>query len=231
MINTLQAIITKSPILAIFIVFGVGFIASLSSCTIIRIPIVFGYVSGASHSKKHSFLLSLCLISGFIISYTLLGISLILLKDLTLNLVRISRYIYLTMGLILLSAGLFYTGLLTTRDLHTSCEIKNKFRKTGFFGTFIFGIMFAFLEMPACPCCASALFVIASLVSFWNSRFYYFIIFLSFAIGQSLPIFLIGSFSGLVKVLAPKVARLEEYIQLVAGSMLIAIALFFLIIA
>ncbi|MCG2713520.1 MAG: hypothetical protein L6308_01570 [Candidatus Omnitrophica bacterium] len=57
MTNTLQTIITKSPILAIFIVFWAGFIASLSSCTIIRIPIVFGYVSGASHdTKRKSFL-------------------------------------------------------------------------------------------------------------------------------------------------------------------------------
>jgi len=71
MTNTLQTIITKSPILAVFIVFWAGFIASLSSCTIIRIPIVFGYVSGASHhTKRKSFLSALCLTLGLITSYT-----------------------------------------------------------------------------------------------------------------------------------------------------------------
>lgn len=231
MISALQTVITKSPFLAIFIVFWAGFIASLSSCTLIRVPIVFGYVSGASGSKKHSLLLSLCLALGLIVSYTLLGIFLILLKNLAFDLVRLSRYVCLTLGVILLAAGFFYAGLITFGNMHASCEINNKFKKTGFVGAFIFGIMFAFLEMPACPCCASVLFVIASIVGFCNSWVYSFVIFLSFAIGQSLPIFLIGSSTNLVKTLAPKVERVEKYIQFMAGAILIAIALLFFIIA
>ena len=88
-----------------------------------------------------------------------------------------------------------------------------------------------FLEMPACPCCASVLFVIASIVGFWNSWVYSIIIFLSFAIGQSMPILLIGSSTSLVKHLTPKVKSLEKYTQFVAGNILIVIALFFFILA
>ncbi|MFA5148007.1 MAG: cytochrome c biogenesis protein CcdA [Candidatus Omnitrophota bacterium] len=231
MISTLQTVITKSPFLAIFVVFLAGFIASLSSCTLIRIPIVFGYVSGAAGSRKHSLLLSLCLASGLIVSYTLLGILLIFLKNITFDLVRLSRYVYLALGIILLIAGFFYAGLITFGDMHASCGINNKFKKTGFVGAFIFGVMFAFLEMPACPCCASVLFVIASVAGICNSWVYSFVIFLCFAIGQSLPIFLIGSSANLVKTLAPKVERAERYIQFISGAILIAIASFFFIIA
>ena len=113
MMNTLQVIITKSPIIAIFIVFWAGFIASLSSCTIIRIPIVFGYVSGASHdTKRKSFLSSLCLTLGLITSYTFLGIALILLKNLAFSLVFISRYLYIFLGVVLFVFGIFYAGLI-----------------------------------------------------------------------------------------------------------------------
>ena len=233
MTNTLQTIITKSPILAVFIVFWAGFIASLSSCTIIRIPIVFGYVSGATHyTKRRSFLSSLCLVLGLITSYTFLGIALILLKNLTLGLIQISRYLYIFLGVVLLVLGIFYAGLIKIgKTHHAHCEMNPSIKRRSFIGSFLFGIMFAFLEMPACPCCASALFVIASIVGFWDSWVYSFIIFLSFAIGQSMPILLIGSSTSLAKHLAPKVERIEKYTQFVAGNILIAIALFFFILA
>jgi len=233
MTNTLQTIITKSPILAIFIVFWAGFIASLSSCTIIRIPIVFGYVSGASHdTKKKSFLSAACLVLGLITSYTLLGIALILLKNLAFSLVQVSRYLYIFLGVVLFVLGVFYAGLIKIgKTHHEHCEMNPKLKKRSFIGSFLFGVMFAFLEMPACPCCASVLFVIASIVGFWDSWVYSFIIFLSFAIGQSMPILLIGSSTSLVKYLTPKVKSLEKYTQFVAGNILIAIALFFFILA
>jgi cytochrome c-type biogenesis protein len=229
--NTLQTMITQSPFLAIFIVFWAGFIASLSSCTLIRIPIVFGYVSGASESKKHSFLLSLCLVAGLVVSYTLVGILLIFLKNFASNLVQMSRYTYLALGVLLLGAGLFYAGLIPTMHAHAHCDTKKTFKKSGFVGAFIFGLMFAFLEMPACPCCASVLFVIVGVVSLCGSWVYSFIILLSFALGQGLPILLIGSSTSLMKILAPKMERVEKYIQFIAGTILILIALYFLIIS
>ena len=233
MTNTLQTIITKSPILSVFIVFWAGFIASLSSCTIIRIPIVFGYVSGAAHhTKRKSFISALCLSLGLITSYTFLGIALILLKDLAFGLVQISRYLYIFLGAVLLVLGIFYAGLIKIGKTHYAhCETNTKLKKRSFIGSFLFGVMFAFLEMPACPCCASVLFVIASIVGFWNSWVYSIIIFLSFAIGQSMPILLIGSSTSLVKHLALKVERIEKYTQFVAGNILIVIALFFFILA
>ncbi|MFA5062984.1 MAG: cytochrome c biogenesis protein CcdA [Candidatus Omnitrophota bacterium] len=233
MMNALETIITKSPILAIFIVFWAGFIASLSSCTIIRIPIVFGYVSGAArHTKKKPLILSLCLVLGLIASYTFLGIALILFKNFALGLAQISRYLYMFLGFVLLGLGIFYAGLIKIgKPRHTHCETNIKLKKKSLIGAFIFGVMFAFLEMPACPCCASVLFVIASIAGFGNSWVYSIIIFLSFAIGQSMPILLIGSSASLVKYLSFKAEKIEKYTQFAAGNILIAIALFFFIIA
>lgn len=232
MIDTFAEVIVKSPILAIFIVFWAGFIASVSSCTLIRIPIVLGYVSGAGHTKKKSLLLAVCLAAGIIFSYTFLGIFLTALKNLTFGLVHISRYVYTVLGIILFIMGIFYAGLIRIRTTHRAeCKTDARIKKRSFWGAFLFGLMFAFLEMPACPCCASVLFVIAGVVSLCDSWFYSFVIFLSFAVGQSLPILLIGSSTTLVKHLAPRAEKMEKYIQFAAGNILIAMAILFFILA
>ncbi len=138
----------------------------------------------------------------------------------------------MALGFILLGVGVFYAGLIKTGDLHYSgCERPNKLKKISFIGALGFGVMFAFLEMPACPCCASVIFVIAGIVGFWDSWVYSFIIFLSFAIGQSMPLLLIGSSTSMLKFLTPKVDTIEKYIQCVAGNILIVIALVFFTLA
>ena len=43
MTSILQRFLTESPFLAVFVVFWVGAIASLGSCTLVRMPIVLGY--------------------------------------------------------------------------------------------------------------------------------------------------------------------------------------------
>lgn len=194
---------------------------------------MFGYVSGASHhTKRRLFISSLCVALGLITSYTFLGVALILLKDFAFGLIQVSRYLYMFLGFVLLVLGIFYAGLIKIgKKRQTRCEMNVKLKKRSLIGSFLFGVMFAFLEMPACPCCASILFVIASIVGFWDSWVYSCIIFLSFAIGQSIPIVLIGSSTSLVKHLAPKAERIEKYTQFVAGNILIVIALFFFILA
>lgn len=233
MINSIQDIITTSPVLAVFVVFWAGVMASLSSCTLIRLPIVFGYVSGADHSKRKSVLLSVCLVFGMVVSYVLLGMALIFFKNLSLRLVHISQYAYTTLGVFLLGVGIFYAGLIKIGRPHqVNCPVPYRSRQQGsYIGAFVFGAMFAFLEMPSCPCCASLLFVIAGVATLAASPAYSFFIFLSFVLGQSMPVLLVGSSSDLFKRLSSKVAKGEKYVQFGAGAVLMMMGLYFLIIA
>ncbi len=229
--DTLKAVITKSPFLAIFIVFWAGAIASMSSCTIARIPVVYGYVASASRSKKKAFLLSLLFVLGLIVSYTILGILLGIVTNFSGALIKASKFIYWFLGGLLVISGLSFSGLIYGGGMGPKDMIQNKFKNVGYFGAFLFGIIFAFLEIPACPCCSSVLLIIASVAVLKGSFLYSLVIFISFAIGQSFPILLIGLSTGLIKYLISKMERMEELIRLTAGDILIVLGVCFLVIA
>ena len=74
MLSFIEKALTNTPVIAIFIVFWAGAIASMSSCTLVRIPVVSGYIAGASRSKKKAILLALSFTIGLIVSYTILGV-------------------------------------------------------------------------------------------------------------------------------------------------------------
>ena len=230
--QAIKALINGSPALAVFAVFWVGCLASLSSCTLIRIPVVFGYVGGTARTNKRSLAVLISLILGLIFSYSVLGLSLIVLKDIVLGLIMTSRYIYIIFGLILLGFGLYFSGLIPIWTPQDNCDAhQEKISKRTLGGAFLFGMLFAFLEMPACPCCASVLLVLASIISVSNSWIYSMILFLSFAIGQSFPIFLIGCSTGIMGSFASKISKAEKYVQYAAGNVLLVIGLIFLILA
>lgn len=228
MTSILQKFLTESPFLAVFVVFWVGAIASMGSCTIIRMPVVLGYVVGASDSRKRSFLLTLLFVMGSIFSYTMLGMLFGVIGNFALRLVQISKYVLWTLGGLLFFIGLFVSGLINLKIFSSHHHVGNRFRNVSFFGAFLFGLVFALLEMPACPCCGALLLVIAGLVIPKGSVFYSMIIFMFFAIGQSIPLLAVGSSAGLVKYLTPRITRFEGHIRLVAGNVLIVLGIYFL---
>ncbi|MDD3905752.1 MAG: cytochrome c biogenesis protein CcdA [Candidatus Omnitrophica bacterium] len=231
MLSFVEKALTNTPILAIFIVFWAGAIASMSSCTLVRIPVVSGYIAGAAGSKKKAILLALSFTMGLIISYTILGILLGIVTNFSGTLIKFSKIIYWFLGTLLVFSGLFLSGLIKWKGMEHRHAIQDKFKNAGYLGGFIFGMIFAFLEMPACPCCSSVLIIIASIVMLKGSFLYSLIIFISFAVGQSFPILLIGTSTGLIKYLLPKMERSEEWIKLVAGNVLIVLGICFIIIA
>ena len=57
-----------------FLIFLVGALASLSSCTIVRVPIALSFIAGAAESKKKALLITVLFVSGLIVTYTVLGV-------------------------------------------------------------------------------------------------------------------------------------------------------------
>jgi cytochrome c biogenesis protein CcdA len=236
MIITLQRFLTESPLLALVIVFWAGAIASLSSCTIVRVPIVLGYVAGTGGSKKRSMLLSVLFVLGLIVSYTLFGILLGLIGNLAYSFIRVNKYIFWAIGTLLFICGLFISGLVDLNILKRKRHIIDKFQNASFLGAFLFGVVFALLEMPTCPCCGGVLLLIAGIVVAKNLSLYSIIVFISFALGQSFPILSIGLSTSMIKsdlinYLGPKVHRLEQQIKLVAGNILMVLGIYFCVIA
>lgn len=235
-IQTIQQALTESPIIAVFVVFWAGAFASLSSCTIVRVPVVLGYVSGAADSKHKSILLTLLFVLGLTISYTIFGILLGITGSLAHSFIRINKHIFWFLGIALFVIGLFVSGLINLKSFSTRFKLKDRFKSVTPLGALLFGIVFASLEMPTCPCCGSLLLLIAGIVVAKNLSVYSVLIFISFALGQSFPILAIGLSTSLVKTdlidyLKPKVHKLENYVRFAAGNILMAFGIYFFVIA
>jgi len=148
------------------------------------------------------------------------------------SLVAISQYLYFVLGSLMILSGLFFSGLISfsNEGIRDNCEKAVKSVKT-LPSAFIFGILFAFLEMPACPCCGAVLLLIASLIAIKGSMLYSVVVFFSFALGQSLPILVIGFSTSVVKHFLPKTQKLEGILSYCVGNILIVSGIFLITLA
>ena len=78
--------------------------------------------------------------------------------------------------------------------------------------------------------------MLASLVVTHNLAQYSVLIFVSFALGQSLPVLAVALSASFVKTdvimfLATKIQRIEDHIDLIAGNVLITFGIYYLVIA
>jgi cytochrome c biogenesis protein CcdA len=231
MTQTLYKAFTETPILAVFIVMFAGIAASLSSCTIVRLPVVLGIVSGTAESKKKAISLSLFFSLGLMVSYTLMGTAFGLVTNFAGKLVVWSKYIFFVSGILLFLLGAVIAGLIKVKYAQKCRSIANRFQRFGTMGIFLFGILFAFFEIPGCPCCGPVLLIIASIVAVKGSVLYSLLIFVSFAVGQSLPILGAGCSVGLMKSWVPKIEKYENAIRFLAGNILLVLGIFFILVS
>ena len=231
LIQNLLLINHSLPVVLAGIAF-VGILASLSSCAIIRLPVIWGYITAAGESRRRSVLLSVSFACGLIAVYTLMGFALGVVSNLTGKLLRISHYLYFILGIMLLILGIVFAGLIPIKQswFHDRCEIVAKYTKTNR-SAFIFGMLFAFLETPACPACGAALMVIGSLVVMKGSWLYSSLVFIGFATGQSFPVLVLGFSTSMFKHLTSRTMRIEKVMSFMAGNILIVIGLLLMMLA
>ena len=236
MVSSMQKVISESPLLAIFVVFWAGALASLSSCTIVRVPVALGFIAGATESKKKALFVTLLFVLGLVATYTVFGMFLGMVGRLAFTIVQCNKYIFYLLGFLLLVAGLFISGLFKLRHLPHMLRFQENFRHVTLIGAFTFGTLFALMEMPTCPCCGGILLMLASLVVTHNLAPYSILIFMSFALGQSFPVLAVALSASLVKTdvimfLESKIRRIEDHINFVAGNMLMTLGIYYLVIA
>ena len=232
MVTYIQNILLRGSLLEVLIAVAfAGAVASLSSCTIARLPILLGLVSSTTGSRHRGFFLSIAFSLGLIASYTFIGMVFGEIAHAASKLVAVSQYLYLVLGSLMILGGLFFAGLISWGNaVNDQCERAIKGVKT-LPSAFIFGLLFAFLEMPACPCCGAVLLLIASLIAIKGSLLYSGVVFFSFALGQSFPILVIGFSTSLLKKLLPKTQHLEGIISFCVGNILIVSGIFLVVIA
>jgi cytochrome c biogenesis protein CcdA len=236
MVSSFQKLIADSPFLAIFLIFWAGALASLSSCTIVRVPVALGFIAGAAESKKKALLVTVLFVSGLIVTYTVFGLFLGVVGRLAYTIIQCNKYIFYLIGFLLFVSGLFISGLVKIRHLPHILQFRENFRHITLIGVFVFGTLFALLEMPTCPTCGGILLMLASLVVTHDLGHYSILIFVSFALGQSFPVLAVALSASLVKTdiimfLASRIQRIEDHIDFVAGNILMTLGIYYLIVA
>jgi len=236
MVSSIQQVIENSPVLALMLVFWAGALASLSSCTIVRVPVALGFIAGATESKKKALFVTVLFVFGLVAAYTVFGLFLGVVGRLAYTIIQFNKYIFYLLGFLLFVFGLFISGLLKLKHLPQMLRFKESFRHVTLFGAFTFGTFFALIEMPTCPCCGGILLMLASLVVTHDLAPYSVLIFMSFALGQSFPVLAVALSASLVKTdlimfLESRIRRVEDHIKFVAGNMLMTLGIYYLFIA
>lgn len=212
--------------------FAAGAGASLASCTILRLPVVFGYSAASPESQKRALIHTLAFSLGLIISFTLLGIAFSSISGLARGVEQVSRPMYWLLGIVLMVAGALFAGLIPSRAswLRDRCEAITA-RINNARSAFLFGMAFAVLELPSCPCCGAALVGIAGFSFLNGAVFQSAFLFACYAAGQCVPLIAVAFSAGLLRREQANVRRVEAYMKLLAGNMLIVAGLAFMLIA
>ncbi len=212
--------------------FAAGAGASLASCTILRLPVVFGYSAASPESQKRVLIHTLAFSLGLIVSFTLLGIAFSSISGLARGMEQSSRPIYWVLGVLLIGAGALFAGLIPSRAswLRDRCDAITA-RINNARSAFGFGVVFAVLELPSCPCCGAALVGIAGLSFLNGAVFQSALLFASYAAGQCVPLIAVALSASMFRREQANVRRMEAYMKLLAGNLLVVAGLAFILIA
>ena len=236
MVPGIQKLISDTPLSIVSVVFMTGALTSLSSSTIVRVPVALGFIAGVTESKKKAMFVTFLFIFGLVAACTVLGMFLGMVGRVAFTIIQCNKYIFYLLGFLLFVFGLLIAGLLKIKRLPSILQFRESLKHATFFRAFFFGTFLALIEMPTCPTSAGLLLMLASLVVTHNLAQYSVLIFVSFAIGQSLPVLAVALSANLVKTdvimfLVMKIQRIEDRIDFIAGNMLITLGIYYLVIA
>lgn len=211
---------SSNMITNLIIIFCTGLVGGLSPCTLPTVVFVSAYVSGKKdYSKKKGFTLSLAFILGIAVMLSLLGMFAGMFGNLLMN-KSILNYI---IAAILIVMGLW---LLKVIEINIDFKLFNYGTKkgSGLLGAFLMGIPFGISASPCTmPITASVLAYSASK----GSALYGMILMFTFAIGRSVPLLLVGTFTGLLNNISV-ISKYQKTIEKISGVVLVVLALYFI---
>lgn len=207
-------------------VFLLGVFVSFGSCTILEIPIIMGYINGIGPtSKRQIFFTILLFILGMLTSYFLIGLVIGYAAVNLSTFSKISFAVYIFVGTISIVLGLYLLGFLRLPLPHLHLDVLAMNEKIRRFGAFTLGFLFIFFEAPTCPSCAPAIFVIASYMINKGTLSIGISLLMTYVFGQSIPVFLAATIAGFADQASRRYKRLEEYIKIAAGVLLVLVGL------
>ena len=202
------------------IVFATGFLSGLSPCTLPTVVFITAYVGGEKvNFKKRGFILSLAFILGIAFMLSLLGIFAGFIGKIIAN-AQILNYI---IAAILLVMGLWLLKVFKFNPRYSFSKLTPK-KGSGILGAFLFGIPFG---IAASPCTFPITLSVLAYSAIKGSILFGMLMMFTFAIGRSIPLLAVGTFTGLLKNMKVLV-KYQNIIEKVAGAILILLAGYFI---
>ena len=202
------------------IVFATGFLSGLSPCTLPTVVFITAYVSGEKvNSKKRGFILSLVFVLGIAFMLSLLGVFAGYMGKIIAS-EQILNYI---IAAILLIMGLWLLKVFKFNPSYNFSKLTPK-KGSGILGAFLLGIPFG---ISASPCTLPITLSVLAYSAIKGSIFFGMLLMFTFAIGRSVPLLVVGTFTGLLKNMKVLV-KYQNIIEKVAGAVLILLAAYFI---
>ncbi len=225
-LNNFAEALNQNIFLGIFIALIAGLVSSFSPCSLSTLPLIIGYVGTECKdcSSKKGWLYSIFFSIGIVITFTIIGISSVLIGD-RLRIFGDLWYYILACILIFVTLQLF--GVIKHKE-KDHCH-KPKLRK-GVLGAFFLGILGGIFDSP---CSTPALAVILTYTSNQGNILIGALLMAVYSIGHCAVIILAGTSLEAINKLSVsnKYMRIGQILKIVFGIMTLIMALYLLYIA
>ena len=213
--------VAEASLFAYLIVFVGGVATSIGPCNIAMIPLVIAFVGGQRDlSRARSFWLSFAFALGLAITLAILGV----VAALVGGLIGGSTHIwYYGVGAVCIVMGLQLLDVLHIPLPDLAARQRERVTQRGLLGALLLGLVSG---LAASGCATPALAAILTLVMARGALGYGASLLLAYGLGRGVPIVILGSFAGLLKLL-PRITAWTATLERISGAVMIAIGLYF----
>lgn len=214
---------TNALWLRLLLVLILGILMSLTPCIYPMIPITLGILQASKRTFGGSFIVALSYTCGIGTTFAIMGLAAATTGYLLGGLLT-KPYFVLALIAILVYLALSLFGMYELKMPPLLMSQINWMPRGSATTAFVFGLLSGTI---ASPCLSPGLALLLSIVATLNSKIQGFLLLFTFGIGTSVPILLIGTFSGSQK-LFPRSGLWMTEIKKIFGILLIALCFYYL---
>ena len=211
----------------LLLAFGGGVLSFFSPCFLPLVPAYLAYITELSFEemknvRRVAAIHSLLFIAGFTVIFTLLGLSASLIGQL---LIEYSRILTIAGSILIIVLGLILMDAIKLPFLQVEKRIKLAAKPSGYFGSLLVGMIFAFGWSPCIgPILAGILFYASQSDTIGQGA----LMLVAFSLGLGLPLFLVSLVLESSLSLIKKIGKYLPVIHFICGLFLVVIGLLML---
>jgi len=219
-LTRIAEMLTQNLWLAPLLAFFAGVLTSFTPCCLSSIPLVIGFVGGASRKDpKRALLLSLTFAGGAAVTFTALG----LIASLAGKWMgRSASWWYLVLGVLMVLMALQTWEVF---EIIPSSYLLAKNRKRGFLGAFLAGVLGGIFSSP---CSTPVLIALLALVAGKGSLLWGSLLLLLYSAGHGLLAVIAGTSTGLVQKLSEseKYGKVSKILKITMGAIILLVGFY-----